>query len=395
MSQSLASFSQQDTHRQCPQKWAFRYCDNIIPISDATRPVSLWVGTWWHALRAADNIMQGHAEETLKYKPTYIQGVDGFDTNVEEFLDDETTTLYEAVVTNIVAWHNTLDSESVEALVELLGESPDKALTKLHDKYTDVYFDSLSHRHVVAVELPFQKILVAKSNNPNLSEDYAIRGFVDAVIWDSKANRIIIQDAKTHKSITDYTMGDIGLSSQLNVYAWGVADQIKKWNYPVPSVLEYDRVRVKHQAQPAVTKAGKLAKTPSDYDAETYRQWAKGEDGKGIPYPGTKKDGSGAGVYTFDAKVYEALNTPTHWAKYFRRQNTLVNRHIVASHLMASADSAEAMAKSRGRWEESGATARNYSRGCTSCDYAQLCKATLVGGPRGEYDLREMGLQKK
>src|SRR3546814_14378649 len=112
---------------------------------------------------------------------------------------------------------------------------------------------------------------------------------------------IVVRDHKTNGTIASAESLDDLLDSQLHLYAWGVSVHL---GINVGAV-GYDRARSKPAAQPAVTKAGQLSASVTDYDAHAYLAFPD----EPVPFPGLTQDGSGAGFYEPHPKVVEKLST--------------------------------------------------------------------------------------
>src|SRR5688500_1430466 len=61
--------------------------------------------------------------------------------------------------------------------------------------------------------------------------------------------------------------------------------------------------------------------------------------------------------------------------------------------LRAAADSAVDVARTRVRVEESQEASRNLTSKCKWCPFVDLCRAEMLGGPDGDYDLEAMRLR--
>ena len=107
-----------------------------------------------------------------------------------------------------------------------------------------------------------------------------------------------------------------------------------------------------------------------------------------------KKDGSTAGVYTVDLAEIERLGSPQVVSQWFSRHLTPVSPYLVRSHLQAAADTCGDITLTRKRAEARGEAARNFGKAaCQFCEFADLCRAQMVGGTGGEYAPEEYGLR--
>src|SRR5699024_4410189 len=152
--------------------------------------------------------------------------------------------------------------------------------------------------------------------------DTLLVGFVDEIYFDQRRNMIVMRDHKSHRQLAQQTTADDLMDSQLQVYAWGAYEDVVSWGRGSPRAVAYDRVRMVAPKSPEVTMSGTLSKSVTDYDLATYLEWAKGPDGQGVPYPGRKKDGSGAGVYTAEQSVIDRLSQPAASSAWFQRTLT-------------------------------------------------------------------------
>src|SRR3546814_12908205 len=91
-----------------------------------------------------------------------------------------------------------------------------------------------------------------------------------------------VRDHKTNGTIASAESLDDLLDSQLHLYAWGVSVHL---GINVGAV-GYDRARSKPAAQPAVTKAGRLSASVTDYDAHAYLAFTD----EPVPFPGLKQE---------------------------------------------------------------------------------------------------------
>src|SRR3546814_19333303 len=112
---------------------------------------------------------------------------------------------------------------------------------------------------------------------------------------------IVVRDHKTNGTIASAESLDDLLDSQLHLYAWGVSVHL---GINVGAV-GYDRARSKPAAQPAVTTAGKLSASVTDYDAQAYLAFPDDP----VPFPGLQKDRSGPAFYERRPQVVEKLTT--------------------------------------------------------------------------------------
>lgn len=378
-----SSHSNLSTFRDCPQKWLYRYGYRLDRAQDSTA-APLDFGSWWHAVRAADSIRRGRAAGTLIYCPATLQTSDDgptIDTNGEISAD--------TVIEDCITWWEGLPIERRNELTEFIGQAIPARLSHIFNSWRERWRDDHEHEEVLAVEVPWHRNVKVPGGSPSRLR---LSGIVDEIVRDKRRGIVIIRDAKTSKDLSraQGSLDDM-MDSQLQIYSWGIAPTLKKWQLPAARAISYDRVRSTAPKTPQITKAGSLSKAVTDYDLETYLYWCHG----GVPYEGTKKDGSGAGVYEADQAVVDKLSTPEHVARYLRRTLTPVNPNMVKAHLIAAVDSAADIQRTADRSRKSGEAPRNLSRSCSWCDYADLCRAQLIGGPRGHYDPDDYGLRQK
>ena len=73
-----------------------------------------------------------------------------------------------------------------------------------------------------------------------------------------------------------------------------------------------------------------------------------------------------------------------------------VNQHVVRAHLRAAVDSATDIWRTEKRAAIVGDAPRNFTKSnCQWCDYQDVCRAQMMGGSMGTYDLSEFGLESK
>jgi hypothetical protein len=227
-------------------------------------------------------------------------------------------------------------------------------------------------------------------------------GFIDEVYWDSVRDLVVVRDNKSGKTLGAQTAVDDMMDSQLMLYAWGAAPLVASWEYGAIRAVAYDRVRSVQPKPPTVTTAGKLATrlgepTIGMCDLATYREWAKGPDGQGVPYLGRKPvngEAAIAGYYQAEESVLEKLARPDQHSAWFQRTRVPLSIFTVRAHLRAAVDSATDIWRTQKRVEVMSEAARNLSLdNCRWCDYAQICRAQMIGGPEGEYELADYNLK--
>jgi len=225
------------------------------------------------------------------------------------------------------------------------------------------------------------------------------------VYLDRKRGLVVVRDTKTGHDLASQTAADDMMDSQLQLYAWGITPLVKDWDVGRVGAVGYDRVRSVAPRPPMLTKSGRLAVRGGEpsigqCDLRTYLDWAKGEDGAGVPFPGMKADGSAAGFYQAEDSVIEKLSSPAAASIWFQRTLTPLNVNLVRTHLRSAVDSALDLAASRARVERTGEAARNLTKSCRWCDFAALCRAEMIGGPARDgdsaaYDLADFKLRRR
>lgn len=400
------TYSRIATHRSCPQKFNYSYIRKLQTDREQDHPVELLFGNWWHAIRAVDSIARGVAKKSLRYVPERLSTVDGTEKEphlwaielptLEELYSEENPHLASDLRAKVFAklrrWEGTLTDAQLDTWVERLGATPYKRLSYTSERWEEQYHRVNESEAPLAVELPWSRQLpLLAGEDPNAK----VYGYIDEVYLDEKRNIVVVRDHKSNKSLDNRSQVDEMMDSQLQMYAWGVTSWLKEHDLPAPKAVAYDRVRMTHPKEPKITLTGTLSKAVTDYDLYTYLNFCMGEDGQGVPFEGRKKDGSGAGVYLAEEAVKKSLSSPPAVAKWFVRQVTPLNKNIVLSHLRSAVDSTLDMRRTYERAERSREAGRNLSANCKWCPFAQLCRAEMVGGADGEYDLQDMGLTVK
>jgi hypothetical protein len=262
-------------------------------------------------------------------------------------------------------------------------------------RWRDQWATDLENERPMAVEL-FWKRRLPTMPGPDgtvVDPDENLLGYVDEVYQDLKRNLVVVRDHKTSKALGTQSVADDFMDSQLQFYAWGASPTITSWGLGPIRATAYDRVRSVKAKTPVVTQAGSLGKSITDYDLATYVEWARGTDGNGVSYPGRFKDGSGAGRYVAEEAVIERLSSPSSVSAWFQRTLTPLNNNLIKTHLRAAVDSAVDLRQSRMRVAFANEAARNLTSGCRWCEFAGLCRAEMVGGPDGDYELSDYKLR--
>ena len=367
-----ASYSSISQHRGCPQKWYYQRILNLGRLEPETAP-ALEFGNWWHALMAADSLARGRVHGTLKYAPEWI-------TATDSWLFSGAVVNPEDILAGSEKFWEQLSEEVKAQWVDYLGESLPDRLAGAYVRWLDEWAEDREYERPLAVEVGWGR---------DLGDTGArLVGYVDEVFLDAKRNLVVVRDHKTMKTLGTQTTQDDLMDAQLHLYAWGAAPQIEEWGVGPVRATSYDRIRSVKATTPRLTNAGSLSKQVTQFDLRTYLEWVA----EGQEYPGTKKDGSGAGVYELDEAVVEHLSSPAWRSAWHQRTLTPVNVNVIRSHLRATTDTVLDMVRTKEIVESRGEAPRNPGSGCRWCDFAKLCQAQLIGGPDGEYDYAAMGL---
>lgn len=385
----VLSYSQLSKHRGCAQAWFYRYEMNLDTPEYLPTPERDF-GNWWHALRAADSLLRGRTLKSLKHVPEKIKTVDGGPTWPGEEVSPT------IVLEGAGAWWAKQPATYREAFIDKMGEPLQDRLRNLNRKYLARWQKDMEGEVPLAVEMKWEREL------PGITEGFTVKlvGYIDEVFLLKRRKMIVVRDHKSMKALAASTSLDDMMDSQLQFYAWGAAPIIQEWGVGKLRATAYDRVRSVAPKTPQVTATGLLAKSVTDYDLDTYRRWARGEDGEGVPWgeegsyyvSGAKKGQPKFGRYVLDEKVVESLDTPVEESKWLQRTLTPLNLTLVQSHLVAAVDTSNGIIESKVRAEERGEAARNLTKNCSWCPYANLCRAQMFGGPKGEYDPADYGL---
>lgn len=355
---TVVSPSSLGTYRSCPKKFEFSSLRKLRP-KDMGVLILREYGSWWHALRAADAIFRSHRRQDgppPKFIPDVLSTGDmGPDIPVTDVLTGSDV---------ILAAHRfweALPFEMQERWQEKTGAPLVDHLLEMDHRWTQAWAEDFENERLIAVELAFEV--------PISNTGIALRGRVDEVYYDIKRNLVVVRDHKTNGNIDPSESLDDLLDSQLHLYAWGVSVALEV----NVGAVGYDRARSKPASQPALTKSGTLSKSTTDYDLHKYLVFTVDP----VPFPGLKKDGSGAGEYLRDEKVVERLETPTERDKWNRRTLDPVNPRMIRGHLLEAVATGEGQAEARRRYlaaDPLKPIPRNLSRqGCKGCDFVHLC----------------------
>lgn len=367
----VASYSSLTAHRQCPAKWSYAYVDRLAKVERVR--VELSYGSWWHAVRAADAIERGRASGTLMHVPKSLSTVDD---------GPRVSTKHADLVTEVLAaadtWWASLPEEDRQPYLDKLHSPVPDNLRRMHAAYLDRWHEEQEQEEVVAVEVRFSR---------PLRDGVDLVGQVDLVYRDTRRGLLVVRDVKGGKSLSR-NMADDLMDSQLHLYAWGVNPLVKEWMGESIRAVAYDRARTVAPKSPKLTKGGTLSKSVTDFDLSTYLSFAAGEDGAGVPFEGTKKDGTGAGVYTAEQSVIERLSTREARQTWFDRTLAPLNTNVVRAHLEAARDTVDDTMRTRERTHP----ARNFTAACQWCDFLSICRAQVIGGRDVDFKPEDHGL---
>lgn len=395
--QQWTSYSGLTKHRQCPAAWTYSSLRGLEQIPADSKAVDMWFGTWWHALRAADDITKGNRVGTLVKAPETLS-VPGLphdrsygDGWKPEKVPSDTTP--GGILDYVGVWWAAQDDATKDAWMKVYRQEPQQRLVYVDEQWHERWDEENEYEQPLAVEVRWSRSLPAVTMPDGSKVDPAttLVGYIDEVYYDRKRGLVVARDRKTHGEIPNASALDDMTDSQLMLYAWGGAQVIGGFGRGQIRAIGYDRVRGPASKTPVLTKSGKLSATITDFDARTYREWAA----KGQEYPGLKADGSGAGVYQMEPDVLAARLTPAAWAKWFDRSLTPLNMNVLRAHLRAAADTALDQRLTRERVAVEGMAARNFTWSCRRCEFVGLCRVEMFGGVEGDYDLAEFGLRKK
>lgn len=344
------------TYRTCPKKFEFSSLRRLRP-KDMGVLILREYGSWWHALRAADTILRSRAQET---PPLYLPETITTGDMGPELPVTNSTGKGQVMLAAVDFWSR-MPFEAQQHWVEKTGAPLPDHLAEMDRRWEAAWGGDHDNEEVIAVEVQFEV--------PIGDTGVMLRGRVDEVYRDKRLGLVVVRDHKTNGTIASTESLDDLLDSQLHLYAWGVSVHL---SINVGAV-GYDRARSKVAAQPAVTKAGKLSASVTDYDAHAYLAFTD----EPVPFPGLKKDGSGAGFYEREEKVVEKLSLPSERDKWNRRTLDPTNPRMIRGHLLEAVATGEQQMEARARFlanDPRKPIARNLSRtGCKSCDFVMLC----------------------
>lgn len=417
-----AHYSAITLHRKCPEAWYYRYGLGLRQPDDGEAKPELHFGSWWGALRAADVYERGRALGSLLDIARPFKAVDFQHDGSPAPRFDPTTVTKRDVLEAALFWWKGMPEEHQEVWLERLGKPLVPHLRYTFQQWREMWAEQIKNERPLGAEVFWKREIPRPAgdhrwNGNDLEEmpKMILLGYIDELYQDTARDLIVVRDHKSSKSLGVNTVIDDMMDSQLELYAWGVAPILQKAGLPAVKAVAYDRTRSVAPKPPSLTTAGKLASrlgepSISGSDLRTYLEWAAGPDGEGRPWRGAayprnaeeKKDLSlptrykEGGVYTAEDAIVEKLSTPAAQSIWFQRKLTPVNMNVVRSHLRAAVDTSTDIWRTEKRATVTGGGARNLSKSnCQWCDYQNICRARMMGGEMGTYDLSEFNLVSK
>lgn len=383
---SRTSYSALVLHRSCPQAWAYRHIDGLYQVERPADRIDADLGSWWHAVRAADSIERGRALGSLveEFVPARLRVGNQVKIEVGPSLKPET------VFYCADEWWADLNEDDRESWTDRIGRPLPEHLRDADHRYRLRWETERENEAPVGVEVRVSRPLPTGTD---------LNGAVDEVYRDQKRGLLVARDHKFNRTLPNSEFRAVDLDSQLHLYAWALSPLLKHHGVGSVQAVAYDRTRSAMPKTPQITQAGNLSKSVSDYDLTTYLSWV----GDGVKWgeedtywkSGAKSGQPKFGVYEADPKMVDNLSTPEHRALWHDRTLQPLNRNIVRHHLQAAIDTDRDTDRTRERYAEHGQAPRNFGRACTWCEYASLCHSELTGGRGGDYDLAEHRLTRR
>lgn len=426
-----SSYSAITLHRKCPQAWLYRYGMRLERAKDTPSPY-LTIGRWWGLLRAVESLERGRKHDSLKFVPDTLDDAD------EKFsVDPKTVVTDEIFALSENRWKG-MTADEKEAFESALGADLPARLHGMFTTWSAENSERFDREHPLGVEVFWKRELPRPESDlawnlladPESVPKMHLIGYIDELIYDRQREMVVVLDNKANKELSNANSAlDDLMDSQLQLYAWGITPKLKREGLPAPRAIGFDRTRTVAPKTPLITASGSLSKSVTAYDLKTYLEWSEDDTrpseselagitellpddqraktleilsepgrvwGKVGEFfvSGAKKGQPKFGLYEVDEKVVEHLRTPVERHRWSRRTQDPVNRRMVETHLRAAVDTAQDIYMTQKRGEATGEAGRNLDRrGCTWCDFQDLCRAQIVGGPRGEYDIESYGLR--
>lgn len=431
-----ASYSSISLHRKCPQAWYYRHSMKLERAEETASPY-LTIGRWWSLLKAVEFLERGRRAESLVQVPRKLQDkAEGYD------LDPTAAVVSDVLLAAQTRWA-AFSKDDQDEFVGKLGEPLPDRLAGMFKLWDAAHPDRHDRHLPLAAEMFWKRALPRPAGDTawsiidpaalNALPTMHLIGFIDSVYFDRERGMVVINDDKAPSDLGNRTstLDDL-MDSQLMLYAWGAAPALEHLGVQQPRAVSYDRVRSVAPSTPVVTATGALSKSVTAYDRETYIRWASEDQRpdaatvraieieRGMVEGGLQKVidrmepgrfwgslgdfiASGPrkglpkfGTYAFDPAVVEKLSQPSETGRWAADTFKPISGSLVRTHLRSAVDTALDIFQTQLRAEKTGEAARNLDRhGCARCDFADLCRAQLIGGADGEYDLEAFGLRKR
>ena len=392
------------------------------------------IGRWWSLIQAVESLERGRAAESLVYVPRSLDDEqEGYD------LDPTSSKTADVLFAAQERWKRMTEDERTE-FIDKLGEPLPDRLANMFQLWHEANPERFDRERPLGAEVFWKRALPRPEKDaawslladPSAVPTMNLIGYIDELYYDRQRKMVVIKDGKAQKDIQrgNGAMDDL-MDSQLQLYAWGITPKLKREGIEPPRAVSFDRITSVAPKEPQLTTTGTLYKSVTAYDAATYRRWALtdtrpsedemqalkdelteeqfnqvlqvldrpgrvwGKVGEFVK-TGARKGQPKFGIYDLDEKVLEHLNSPGEQARWTARSADPINRRVIEAHLRAAVDTALDIYQTQQRAAATGAAARNLDRrGCSWCDFADICRAQLMGGSVGEYDLELYGLRQK
>lgn len=427
-----AHYSSLTLHRKCPQAWYYRYDVGLRGDREQVAAPERDFGSWWGALRAAEALERGRSLGSLRGKPKKFRSVD----DIDKF--DAATVTVRHVAEAASAWWEKQSFEAKEEWATRLGDELPSLLSGKFERWLDEYAEDRKYERPIAVELFWDRVLPKPEgdrrwdNEAGQLELYLL-GFIDEVYEDTQRGLIVARDSKTSKGLANASAVQDMMDSQLHLYAWGATPTLAAMGVDPIRAVGYDRMLSKKPATPQLTLTGTLSKAVTNFDLKTYLDWATEDtrpltrEALDVVLPpekrekltdeqkqmirelpagrvygklgefmatGAKKGAPKFGIYQPEEAMIEKLSQKSWRHMFFQRTTVPLSSNIVRAHLRSAVDTATDIWRTQNRAAQIGEAARNFSKdNCTWCDFASLCRAQVMGGPDGEYELAEHSLK--
>lgn len=371
------SYSQLSVLQDCERKWALRYKEGLQQAGPT--PWALLRGRAWHAVMAAEAIFHGNVIGTLLQGPALLEVIDDLPIEVHPQLRAT------EICAHIAEWERGLESDYRDAMVEEYGGLLSDRIWELWTRFSEGRTKDELFGQPLLVEFPWERQM------PN---GLSLRGITDLVYHDPTTDNIVVRDWKLHQSwlTTPPAIEDL-VNSQLHLNAWGIAEALRQLapnghsRIPgltglVPDSVEYARARFKKPATPVLTKATaknppRLAKSTTDYDAYTYREFC------------ASPEAVSAG-YQMDEAYYADLTEQRE--RWFRISRKPLLYNVYSQHVLSAQEQA-----ARAETVTTENSIPVYGSHCGRCEFSSLCRSDLIGGrePYDEINALDYGLKRR